>query len=750
LEYSQDGGQSWTIASPVQGTPALDNMDPGTNYLIDWDTSVLFPEEHSGIIVRIIADNGAVSPPSDPFEIDNLEEGITTISKPAVIGESSALAISFDLDDTLGDPHSLYLEYSEDGVNWIIADPGTYTPELSDLSPGTGIEFQWDSTIDFPENYCGIRVRLRADDGTLSPPSDPFDIINNPDIPVVVLISKPTVTGSSGSVTITYGMTDTSGASHGISLEYTSDGGQTYSTSIPIIGDDLSSTAPAPGLTLAWDTSTQIPGNLAGIQVRVVADGSIYSPLSDPFIISNEPVIPKVTEISKPAVSGTSSVLDITYSLNDTTGENRSLTLQYSVDGGLSWTGASPTTGLPDLADVISGQGHSIAWDSRILLPAEHSGIIVRIIADNGAISPPSDPFDLDNRILGITTISKPDVIGNAGTVAITFDLDDTVGNPHSLRLEYSDDGGTTWIVADSSTYTPALTDLSPGTGDSFDWNTEIQLPGNFTGVRVRLRADDGTLSPPSDSFEIINDPQIPAEVLLSKPVLAGTEGTVLITYDLTDDDQGSHAISLEYTSDGGTTWMTAVPISGTNLENTSPGEGLTLGWDTTQQIPGNLTGVQVRVVADGVVYSPPSDPAVIANEPVNPGYTEISKPSVGGTEGIIPITYSLVDTTGTDRSLTLQFSLDGGISWSTASPVQGIPPLLKVSPGIAHLMVWDTTILFPSDITQVVVRIIADNGAVSPPSDPFDILNGAGTGDGTGDGSGDGGSGTGDGGGDG
>ncbi|MBT3784617.1 hypothetical protein HOF92_06545, partial [bacterium] len=675
LEYSLDGGTTWTADSNISGdiTGILD----GDGYTIVWDTSQVFPGNQDNVRVRLISDDNAISPESDPFGAIGTE-----ISKPIADPILHSVEITYDLTGVPGVPHDIFLEYSLDGGTTWIASP-EISGDTNGVLPGPGLTLTWDTSEVFPGNQDNVQVRLISDDQAVSEPSDPFDVIGTE-------ISKPLVDPILGSILITYDLSGVAGVEHEIFLEYSLDNGATW-TSDGNLNGNTTSVLPGEALTMEWDTSQVFGGNQPNLVIRLVSDDLAFSPPSDAFDVLH-------TEISKPDVNPVLHSATITYDLIAVPGVNRNIFLEYSLDGGTTWTPDNNVSG--DILGVLPGTGLTIVWDTSAVFPGNVDNVLVRLFSDDLAFSPPSDPFS----IIG-TEISKPDVDPVLHSATITYDLTGVPGVAHEISLEYSLNGGVSWIA--DTNISGDTSGILPGESYSIVWDTDAVFPRNQFDVRVRLISDDLAISPSSDPFGVIG-------TTLSKPLVDPVLYSATITYDLSGVAGVDHDISLEYSTDGGTTWIPDTNISG-DITGVLPGAGHEIVWDYSAIYTENVPDVIVRLITEDLAISPPSDPFDIIN-------TEITKPLVDPQLFYVVINYDLLAAPGVPRDLFLEFSVDGGATWTQSTAISG--DVSSVLPGTSLTMTWMTSQVFSGNEDMVYVRLYSDDGAISPISDPMDIIN--------------------------
>jgi len=96
--------------------------------------------------------------------------------------------------------------------------------------------------------------------------------------------------------------------------------------------------------------------------------------------------------------------------------------------------------------------------------------------------------------VSGVTASQRPDA---SKLVDIYYDLSDADGNPCSVGVVISDDGGATWRVPARTFSGDIGQGVSPGSGKHVIWNTTADMPGRAGSFRARVYAADATASAP-------------------------------------------------------------------------------------------------------------------------------------------------------------------------------------------------------------------------------------------------------------
>ncbi|MHC5079622.1 MAG: hypothetical protein ACYTHN_11415, partial [Planctomycetota bacterium] len=209
--------------------------------------------------------------------------------------------------------------------------------------------------------------------------------------PPSVAVTTPTA-GQSGDVTISYVLTDGQGHNCTIAVEFSTDGGTNFSAATEGSGGDgtTSLTAGPAGIshTFAWDSVTDGVGTTtanATVQIRITpSDAAAGTPdTTGNFTVDN--TTNTLPSVSVTTPSGTESgLVAISYTLTDAESHACSISIEYSVNGGVVYIPGTGFAGdgLSGLTSSAGGTAHTVLWNSfadGVATSASNATVRVRI-----------------------------------------------------------------------------------------------------------------------------------------------------------------------------------------------------------------------------------------------------------------------------------------------------------------------------------------------------------------------------------
>ncbi|WP_232452009.1 beta strand repeat-containing protein, partial [Burkholderia ubonensis] len=602
VQYSVDNGAHWnTSFSAVEGVNNVQvrqidvagNTSSATSFSFTLDTSAAAPgvalttdsgSSASDHITNVGTLNltGIETGATVQYSIDNgahwntsfsAVEGVNNVQvrQIDVAGNtSSATSFSFTLDTSAAAPGVALTTDSGSSASDHITNVGTLN--VTGVESGATVQYSvdngahWNTSFSAVEGVNNVQVRQTDIAGnTSSATSFSFTLDTSAAAPGVALTTD---SGSSAVDHITnVGTLNLSGVETGATVEYSIDGGHT------------------------WSTSFSATEGLNDIQVRQTdIAGNTSSATSFSFTLDTSAAAPGVALTTD---SGSSAVDHITNvgTLN-LTGVENGATVQYSVDNGAHWnTSFSAVEGLNNVqvrqTDIAGNTSSTTSFSFTLDTSAAAPG--VALTTDSGS--------------------SASDHITNVGTLNLT-------GVEAGATVEYSTDGGHTWSTSFSATeglndiqvrQTDIAGNTSAATSFSFTLDTSAAAPGvalttdsgssavdhitnvgtlNLSGVEtgatVEYSTDGGhTWSTSFSATEGLNDVQVrqtdiagntsdPTSFSFTLDTSAAAPGVALTT------DSGSSAVdhitnvgtlnltgvetgaTVEYSTDGGHTWSTS------------------------------------------------------------------------------------------------------------------------------------------------------------------------------------------------
>ncbi|HAU32371.1 MAG TPA: hypothetical protein DCW46_09020 [Desulfotomaculum sp.] len=524
------------------------------------------------------------------------------------------------------------------------------------------------------------------------------NVINQP--PTANIISPNGGELVCNGITITWTASDPDGDPLTYTLEYSADGGSTYTQ----ITTGLTGSCPPPGppyCSYFWDTSALPSGS--NYLVRVIAsDGELSGQdVSDgPFTIDNTP--PMVSWVFPTNGSFLSSTpVTIEASASDNVGV-ANVQFLYSTDGFITST-------LIGTVSTPVGGIYSTNWELTGLPKGTYQ---LRAVATDlcGKTAQSTITITMDLRP-EVTLISPNggEIICPTGT-NINWTADDPNGDSLTYTLFYSGDGGVSFTQIVSG-----LTGTCPPPGPpycSYMWDTSALPSGS--NYLIKVVASDGVLEAEDVSDGPFALDNTPPTVNWVSPVNGSLITTSPVTLQASATDNVNVAsVKFQYSPDG----ITYTDI-GTDT-TPSPGNIYSVSWNFASLTPGPY---KLKAIATDECAN--SAQAIINVTIDLPPIVTLISPNGG--EIICPtgtnITWNALDPNGsTNLTYSLLYSSDGGINFTLlATGLTGVcPPPSQCSYS------WDTSGL-PSG-NNYVIKVIVSDGIVSTEDvsdSPFTIDN--------------------------
>ncbi|WP_232467311.1 beta strand repeat-containing protein, partial [Burkholderia ubonensis] len=734
VEYSTDGGHTWSTSfNAVEGlndvqvrqTDIAGNTSDPTSFSFTLDTSAAAP----GVALTTDSGSSAVDHITNvgTLNLSGVETGATveystdgghtwSTSFSAVEGlndvqvrqtdiagnTSSATSFSFTLDTSAAAPGVALTTDSGSSASDHITNVGTLN--LTGIETGATVQYSvdngahWSTTFSAVEGTNNVQVRqIDVAGNTSSATSFSFTLDTSAAAPGVELAVD---SGSSAVDHVTnVGTLNLSGVEAGATVEYSTDGGHTWSTSFSAVEgvndvqvrqtDIAGNTSSATSFSFTLDTSAAAPG------IALTTD-------------SGSSAVDHVTNVGTLNLSGVET----------------GATVEYSIDGGHTWsTSFSATEGLNDIqvrqTDIAGNTSSATSFSFTLDTSAAAPG--VALTTDSGS--------------------SAVDHITNVGTLNLS-------GVETGATVEYSTDGGHTWSTSFSATeglndVQVRQTDVAGNTSDptsfSFTLDTSAAAPGvalttdsgssasdhvtnvgtlNLSGVEtgatVEYSIDGGhTWSANFSAVEGVNDVQV-----RQTDIAGNTSSATSFSFTL---DTSAAAPGVALTTDSGSSASDHITNVGTlNLSGVETGatvEYSTDGghtWSTSFSATEGLNDVQVRQTdVAGNTSSATSFSFTLDTSAAAPGVALTTDSGSSASDHITNV--GTLNLSGVETGATVEYSTDGGHTWSTSfSATEGLNDVQVRQTDIAGNTSSATSFSFTLDTSAAApgVALTTDSGS--------------------------------------
>ncbi|WP_230949423.1 beta strand repeat-containing protein, partial [Burkholderia stagnalis] len=650
VEYSIDGGHTWSTSfSATEGlndvqvrqTDIAGNTSDPTSFSFTLDTFATAPG------VALTTDSGSSA--SDhvtnvgTLNLTGVETGATveysidgghtwSTSFSAVEGlndvqvrqtdiagnTSDPTSFGFTLDTFAAAPGVALTTDSGSSASDHVTNAGTLN--LTGVETGAVVEYSidgghtWSTSFSATEGLNDVQVRQTDIAGnTSNPTSFSFTLDTFATAPGVALTTD---SGSSASDHVTnVGTLNLTGVETGATVEYSIDGGHTWSTSFSAVE----------GLNDVQVRQTDIAGNTS-------------VPTSFGFTLDTSAAAPGVA-LTTDSGSNASDHVTNAGTLN-LTGVETGATVEYSIDGGHTWsTSFSAVEGLNDVqvrqTDIAGNTSNPTSFSFTLDTFATAPG--VALTTDSGS--------------------SASDHVTNVGTLNLT-------GVETGATVEYSTDGGHTW-------------------------NTSFSAVEGVNDVQVRQTDIAGNTSDPTSfSFMLDTSAAAPGVALTTDSGSSASDHVTNVgTLNLTGVETGA---TVEYSTDGGHTWNTSF----------SAVEG--------------LNDVQVRQTdIAGNTSDPTSFSFTLDTSAAAPGVALTTDSGSSASDHVTNV--GTLNLTGVETGATVEYSTDGGHTWNTSfSAVEGVNDVQVRQTDIAGNTSDPTSFSFTLDTSAAApgVALTTDSGS--------------------------------------
>ena len=557
-------------------------------------------------------------------------------TKVRLEGETAILWQATDQDN---DRLLIDLYYSDSaGQTWLPVAEGL---------PNTGY-YAWQ--VSYLPVGAQYRVRVVARDEVLQAADESDDVfsVGQNAQPQVAFLS-PAAGTLSGTQLVTWLAFDPDGSPLDVSLVMRPSGQLNWQPLASDLADD--------GFYL-WDT-TRHPDGEYDLGIKV-SDGrsSGWGTLSGAISVVNRRNRPPHVELTSPRGGELwTGIREVTWEAWDPDGDAVTAALHVSADGGKSWD---------RLGSLDARAGHYI-WDTS-RSPSGENYLVRAVVSDGFASASDTSPgvFYLTNRqsYPPHVLITSPDASGRLlRRDTVTWIAEDVDGDPLTVRLSVSEDGGLTWR------------EVAHGLSNTGEHFLGASLRSGCT-YQVRVCVSDGiyrvqAISVPFDWGG--PEGQLPTLAIEAPRGGERWSGTRIIRWRATDPLGETLRVHIDLSRDGGQSWEGLAR----NLQDTGSYE-----WDTTRSANGPCS---LRLTADNgrATSRRRSVTVLLDNHGRNAPVISIVRPRGGEVwSGPQEIRWGAWDADGDPLTVRLAYSIDRGHTWH----------VLAHSLADAGSYIWDTT----------------------------------------------------------
>ncbi|WP_232433965.1 beta strand repeat-containing protein, partial [Burkholderia ubonensis] len=734
VEYSIDGGHTWSTSfSAIEGvndvqvrqTDVAGNTSSATSFSFTLDTSAAAPgvalttDSGSSAVDHVTnvgtlnltgVENGATV----QYSVDNgahwntsfsAVEGVNNVQvrQIDVAGNtSSATSFSFTLDTSAAAPGVALTTDSGSSASDHVTNVGTLN--LTGIETGATVQYSvdngahWNTSFSAVEGLNDVQVRQTDIAGNTSDPTSfSFTLDTSAAAPGVALTTD---SGSSASDHVTnVGTLNLSGVEAGATVEYSIDGGHTWSTSFSAVE----------GVNDVQVRQTDIAGNTS-------------SATSFSFTLDTSAAAPGVALTTDSGSSASDHITNVgTLNLS---GVETGATVEYSIDGGHTWsTSFSAVEGANDVqvrqtdiaGNTSSATSFSFTLDTSAAAPgvalttdsgssaSDHitnvgtlnltgieTGATVQYSVDNGAHwSTSFSAVEGTNNV----QVRQIDVAGNtSAATSFSFTLDTSAAAP---GVALTTDSGSSASDHVTNVGTLNLTGVENGATVQYSvdngahWSTSFSAVEGTNNVQVRqIDVAGNTSDPTSFSFTLDTSAAAPGVALTTDSGSSAVDHITNVgTLNLTGVETGA---TVEYSTDGGHTWSTSFSAT----------EG--------------LNDIQVRQTdVAGNTSSATSFSFTLDTSAAAPGVALTTDSGSSASDHVTNV--GTLNLTGVEAGATVQYSVDNGAHWSTSfSAVEGVNDIQVRQTDIAGNTSSATSFSFTLDTSAAApgVALTTDSGS--------------------------------------
>lgn len=293
-------------------------------------------------------------------------------------------------------------------------------------------------------------------------------------------------------------------------VEYTTDNGSNWSTIV--------ASTPASNASYSWAIPSNISTTSARVRIIDVSDNTIRDSSDNTFTINN--LVLSSPTGGEQLQAGTST--NITWSANSSI---TNIKIEYSTNGGTTY----PNT----ITNSTTASAGTYAWS----IPASLTGTNIRIrISNTASSSVKAESGDFTVSILNLSSPDGGEYITAGGSKNITW----SSSNVSNVKLEYTENNGTSWTTIIASTAAAAGT---------YSWSVPSTLNSNQGRIKISDASNSSIKDSSANTFRL-------GKIEVTAPnggetYQAGTSQN--ITWTATSSIS---SVLIQYSSDNGSNWI--------------------------------------------------------------------------------------------------------------------------------------------------------------------------------------------------
>ncbi|HOT76123.1 MAG TPA: carboxypeptidase regulatory-like domain-containing protein, partial [Candidatus Wallbacteria bacterium] len=488
LYYSTDGGITFTRSAnySLYGRREF----PATGLSLAWNSALDFQSEEKNVKIMLTPNDSrssGTSGESSVFYVNNIKNTPPVIQNLSVSGNYKDIGISYDLIELDGHLCTIEIAFSLDGGTTYL-NTSNLSGETSSVAAGQAKTLTWRSYLDFTSVNKTVFIKATPSDkygyGTEAV-FGPFAVYNGGVRPE---ISRLAVSGNSNIIGISYELKDIDASPCTVEVYYSRDGGSSFVQTGYVEGD-ISAVAPGANKTVKWNSYGDFRTHEKSVIIKLLPIddfGAGTEAVSISFEVNNNINRPTIANLLTRVNSGE---VEITYDVDDLDASTCHVQFQYATEVSGGYLNSIFVTG--ETAEVFPGAGKILLWNSKGDFTKNYDSVSVKLIVSDDAgyggevISLPFRVYNNSSSEIFINSVA-----GSSQNITVDFNLTDAEGDPSTIEVYYSRDGGASFIK--TANVTGSISNVNPANNLKLVWESAKDLVNqNASGVMLKLAVID-------------------------------------------------------------------------------------------------------------------------------------------------------------------------------------------------------------------------------------------------------------------